>query len=157
MNSRFFSPTRLGPDVLRFVLCAIVFTHGIYRYHEGSVPVLGRLLEESGFPRGSGYALACAVNLTETIGAALLAMGIMVWPLCLAFSVIYFTGIVIFHWTSGFFVVGPGSNGWEYSALLITCFVVVAWESRADRYWPLRSGARTTAPGSMPVASIDSA
>ena len=148
MRSYLFSPLRLGPNLLRLVLCAIVFTHGLYRYYEGSLPVLGRLLEESGFPRGSGYALACAVNLTETIGAVLLALGVLVWPLCFAFCLIYFTGIVIFHWESGFFVVGPGTNGWEYSALLIACFIAVAWENRANRYWPLRrAGTSAVAAG----------
>jgi hypothetical protein len=25
---------------------------------------------------------------------------------------------------------GPGSGGWEFSALLITCLLVTAWEDR---------------------------
>ncbi|MCV2359586.1 MULTISPECIES: DoxX family protein [Roseateles] len=135
--NRIISPARFGPDLLRLVLCAIVFVHGIYRYDEGSLPIMGKLLELSGFPKGSGYFLACVVNLVETFGALFLALRIMVWPLCAAFSVIYFTGIVIFHAQAGFFVVGPGTDGWEYSALLITCFVAVAWDNRSDRYWPL--------------------
>lgn len=135
--NRIISLQRLGPDLLRLVLCAIVFVHGMYRYDEGSLPIMGKLLELSGFPKGSGYALACVVNLVETFGAVFLALRIMVWPLCAAFSVIYFTGIIIFHREAGFFVVGPGSDGWEYSALLITCFVAVAWENRSSRYWPL--------------------
>lgn len=137
-RDRIFSPTRFGPDILRLALCFIVFTHGIYRFYEGSLPILGQLLEESGFPRGTGYFLACCVNLTETAGAALLAIGVMVWPLSFMFSLIYLTGIMIFHRHSGFFVVGPGQDGWEYSALLITCFVAVAWEHRHNRYWPLQ-------------------
>lgn len=142
MSRRLFSPAQFGSNLLRIALCAIVFTHGIYRYHEGTLPVLGRLLEESGFPHGTGYFLACCVNLAETIGASLLALGILVWPLCLVLSLIYFTGIVIFHWQAGFFVVGPGTGGWEYSALLITCLVTVAWDNRNNRWWPFVANGR---------------
>lgn len=139
-RDRMFSPARFGPDVLRLVLCSLVFTHGAYRFYDGSLPILGKLLEESGFPAGAGYFLAWCVNLAETGGAVLLAGGVLVWPLSLVFTLIYFTGIMIFHRHSGFFVVGPGSGGWEYSALLITGFVVVAWDNRSNRYWPVRKG-----------------
>jgi hypothetical protein len=36
----------------------------------------------------------------------------------------------VFHGQAGFFVVGPGHDGWEYSALLITSLAVVAWDHR---------------------------
>ena len=49
-------------------------------------------------------------------------------PVCAALTIIYSTGIILFHRHNGFFVVGPGTGGWEYSALLITCLVVTAWE-----------------------------
>jgi hypothetical protein len=36
----------------------------------------------------------------------------------------------VFHGQAGFFVVGPGHDGWKYSALLITSLAVVAWDHR---------------------------
>lgn len=117
-----------GTDVLRLVLCALLFTHGAYRFYEGSSPILGRILEEEGFPLGSGTFLAYAVNVVETLGTALLALRLFTLPICAALTIIYATGIFLFHRHSGFFVVGPGTDGWEYSALLITCLLVTAWE-----------------------------
>ena len=117
-----------GTDVLRLVLCALLFTHGAYRFYEGSSPILGQILEEQGFPGGSGTVLAYAVNVVETLGTALLALRVLTLPVCAALTIIYTTGIILFHRHNGFFVVGPGTGGWEYSALLITCLLVTAWE-----------------------------
>ena len=117
-----------GADLLRLVLCALIFTHGAYRFYEGSSPILGQILEEQGFPGGSGTILAYAVNVTETLGALLLAMKLFTLPVCAALTIIYTTGIILFHRHNGFFVVGPGTGGWEYSALLITCLVTTTWE-----------------------------
>jgi hypothetical protein len=36
----------------------------------------------------------------------------------------------VFHGQAGFFVVGPGHDGWKYSALLITSLAVAAWDHR---------------------------
>ena len=39
-------------------------------------------------------------------------------------------GIVLVHAKSGWFVVGGGSNGAEYSVLLIPCLMVIAAQSK---------------------------
>jgi putative oxidoreductase len=117
-----------GADVLRIVLCMIIFTHGAYRFYEGTTPVMSMILRDKGFPFGTF--LAYSVNIVETAGAVMLALRLMVTPVSFALAGIYFTGIVLFHRHAGFFVVGPGSGGWEYSALLITCLLFTAWESR---------------------------
>lgn len=117
-----------GTDVLRLVLCALLFTHGAYRFYEGSSPILGGILEEEGFPGGTGTFLAYSVNVVETLGTALLALRLFTLPVCAALIIIYSTGIILFHRHNGFFVVGPGTGGWEYSALLITCLLTTAWE-----------------------------
>jgi putative oxidoreductase len=115
-------------DVLRLVLCAIIFTHGSHRLMEGSIPILGQILGQIGFP--AGLVLAHLVNLAETGGTVLLALRMGVVPVCSVLCLIYATGIALFHGRAGFFVVGPGHDGWEYSALLIACFAVVAWDHR---------------------------
>jgi putative oxidoreductase len=116
-----------GVDVLRIVLCMIIFTHGAYRFYEGTTPIMGTILGDKGFPFGTF--LAYSVNVVETAGAVLLALRLLVAPVSFALAGIYFTGIMLFHRHAGFFVVGPGSGGWEYSALLITCLLVTAWEN----------------------------
>lgn len=117
--------------MLRYVIAAIIFTHGAYRWAEGSLPKLGAILSEIGFP--AGFLLANLVNLAEVGGAILLVIRVGVWPVCFILAFIYAVGIVLFHGRLGFFVVGPGTGGWEYSALLITCLLVVAWANRDHR------------------------
>jgi putative oxidoreductase len=131
---RIFTRETAGTDVLRLVVCAILFTHGAYRlYHGDEARGLGKLLHEEGFP--VGVLLVYLVCLAETGGTILLAMRLLVLPVSLILSLIYVTGILLFHGPSGFFVVGPGENGWEYSALLITCLLVTAWKNRAAKFF----------------------
>jgi putative oxidoreductase len=42
------------------------------------------------------------------------------------FSVIYATGIALVHSKAGWFVVGLGRNGSEFSVLLIMCLLALA-------------------------------
>lgn len=111
--------------LFRLAVCAIVFTHGAYRYHEGSLPILGEILTQRGFP--AGWLLAHLVNLAETAGAVLLALRVSERCICAVLIAIYLTGIVLFHWQEGFFVVGPGRGGWEFSALLIASLGLIGW------------------------------
>jgi len=134
LPSRIVSRQTLGADLLRLVLCAILFTHGAYRLYEGSTSVLGEILGQEGFPFGT--VLAYLVDIAETAGSIAVALRLFVIPICLIQSIIYFTGIMLFHRHAGFFVVGPGENGWEYSALLITCLLVTAWENRSAGFLP---------------------
>ncbi len=129
--ARLISAERPAIDVLRLVLCGLLFTHGTYRYFDGTIPKLGEILESHGFPYG--LILANMVNLAETGGVALLVMRLMLWPVCSVLILIYAVGIFLFHRHLGFFVVGPGSGGWEYSALIITCLAVIMWENRAHK------------------------
>jgi putative oxidoreductase len=122
----------LGIDVLRLILCAILFAHGAFRFYDGTIPKLGEILSANGLP--AGVFLANLVNLAETGGTGLVAVRLMVLPISLVLSFIYIVGIVLFHRHEGFFVVGPGSGGWEYSALIITCLLVIAWENRAHKF-----------------------
>ena len=128
MFKRIYSSPNAGLDLLRLVVCAIIFTHGAYRFLDGTTPVLGEILEDEGFPHG--LLLASLVNLAETAGTLLLALRLLVWPVALILSLIYFTGIVLFHSHNGFFVVGPGEGGWEYSVLLITCLFATMWANQ---------------------------
>ncbi len=131
--NRIWSMETAGTDVLRLVVCAILFTHGFHRLYEGKAPVLGSILKEEGIP--AGVVLAYLVCLAETCGTSLLALRLMVLPVTLILSSIYLTGILLFHRHHGFFVVGPSEGGWEYSALIITCLLVTAWENRHRKFF----------------------
>ena len=123
-----------GLDLLRLVLCAILFTHGAYRLISGEAPGLGGILAELKFP--FPVTLAYLVCIAETGGSLLLAMRVLVAPAGAILVSIYAMGIFLFHRHNGFFVVGPGEGGWEYSALLITCLIVTMWANWKHKWFP---------------------
>lgn len=131
--SRVVSKQTAGPDILRLVVCGILFTHGFYRLSHGEASGLGALLTEEGWPAGNF--LAYLICLAETAGTVLLAIRLLVLPISLILSFIYFVGIMMFNRHHGFFLVGAGEGGWEYSALLITCLLVTAWENRTQKLY----------------------
>ena len=130
---RGISRKTLGPDILRLVVCAILFTHGGYRIYSGEAPGLGEVLRDESVP--APLLIAWLICIAETAGTALLALRIMVLPITLILSTIYFTGILLFNRHNGFFLVGAGEGGWEYNALLITCLLVTAWENRVSNWF----------------------
>ena len=130
--NRIFSKNTAGTDVIRLAVCAILFTHGSYRLYSGSAPKLGALLTEEGFP--AGVVLSYLVCLAETGGTLLMAMRFLVWPVAFTLCLTLFTGILLFQRHVGFFVIGPHTDGWEYSALLMTCLLVTAWENRTRKF-----------------------
>ena len=130
---RIVSRETVGTDLLRVVVCAILFTHGAYRIYLGEVSGFGDLLRDSGVP--AGLLVAWLISIAETVGTVLLALRILVLPISLILSTIYFVGVAMFNWQRGFFVVGGHANGgWEYSALLITCLLATAW-ANWERKW----------------------
>lgn len=56
----------------------------------------------------------------------LLALGWQLRVLALVFAAIYLCGLVLVHWPAGWFVVGLGRNGMEYSVPLIACLLGIA-------------------------------
>ncbi len=122
------SPSRTRPPValagLRIVLSGLIAAHGWGRLVSNAVAPFGIFLEGQGFP--FGFALAIAVTAMEILGTPLLAWGRWVLPLCLVYSGIFAAGIVTVHASEGWFVVGLGRNGMEYSVLLIACLLYIA-------------------------------
>jgi len=119
----------LRPDVslliMRVALCALVFTHGLWRATQGGVAPFGEWLGSKGFP--FGFEIAAAITGYELIAAPLLAIGLLRPVLASLFVAIYATGMILVHMPFGWFVDGAGRNGMEYSALLIVGFLLVGW------------------------------
>ncbi len=113
--------------IVRLTIGATMVIHGIARVGGGGVEPFGGFLESKGFPAGA--ALAWGVTLMELLGAPLLMAGRFVRVLALYFACQLALGIALVHFQEGWFVVGAGRNGMEYSALLIVAFVVVALAS----------------------------
>jgi len=105
LHIRVVRPGHLAVDLVKLVVCAIVFTHGIHRYLYGEIGPLGRALASFGFP--FPLVEAHLVNLAETGGVLLIALGVLVPAMCAVLIVIFATGIALIHWHLGFFIVEP--------------------------------------------------
>jgi putative oxidoreductase len=118
----------LAITVVRVATAAVLVIHGIARATLGIVDDFGGALTSWGFP--AGVFLAWAITIVEIVGGLALAAGWAVRPLALWFAVQLLAGIVLIHGRVGWFVVGAGRNGMEFSVLLIVCLLAVALASR---------------------------
>ena len=112
--------------VQRVLLSVLIAAHGWARLLAGGVEPFGSWLDAQGFPFGFG--IAWAITALEILGTPLLAAGKFAFYLCVVYSAIYLAGVFLVHAPEGWFVVGLGRNGMEYSVLLITCLLSVAYQ-----------------------------
>jgi len=117
---------------LRVLLAGLIAAHGWARWIFGGVVPFGTWLDGLGFPFGLGIAIG--VTAIEIVGTPLFALGRAVFLLSLLYSAIYGMGIVLVHAPAGWFVVGLGRNGMEYSVLLIACLLAVGFAARVPRH-----------------------
>lgn len=108
---------------LRVVLAALMFIHGVARISEGTVGGFGEFLTAQGFPLG--FYLAWGITIFELAGSVALAVGYFAYIIALIFALHLATGIYLVHAKNGWFVVGAGTGGMEYSVLLIAGFITI--------------------------------
>ena len=131
---------RRAVTLLRLAVASVFVIHGIARASLGIVDDFGGFFAAHGLP--AGVALAWGVTVIEIAGGLALAAGVAVRPLVVWFAIQILAGIALIHGQVGWFVVGAGRNGAEYSALIVVCLIVVAMtDSIALGYRP---GARST-------------
>ena len=126
-------PSPMPPDCallgFRLLVALLIGIHGWYRLSVGTSPGFGDWLATQGIPLA--HTVAWGVTISEIVGSACLAVGLCVRPIALLFMAIYAMGIVLVHAPEGWFVVGGGRNGMEYSVLLIGSLALVALRIRA--------------------------
>lgn len=134
-----------GLRLLRLALAALLFVHGFARVYYGGVAPFAAWLSNDAAPLQPfaawlagigvpfGAIVAWGVTAWELTASWLLAFGPKRWlpPVCAVFIAIYACGIWLVHAPAGWFVVGAGRNGSEYSVLIIACLAMLAWI-----YWP---------------------
>jgi putative oxidoreductase len=109
---------------VRVTTAALLFAHGVARLLSGGVAPFGDWLASQGIP--AGLAVAWAVTGFELLAPPVWALGRFVRVLCAVHALILLVGVVMVHAPVGWFVVGLGRNGMEYSVLLIACLAAVA-------------------------------
>ena len=77
-----------------------------------------------------GPLIAWAVTIYEIVGTVLLAAKKWIFPLTVGLMLIYLAGLVLVHLPAGWFVVGLGRNGMEYSVLLIVVLLCLGLHHR---------------------------
>ncbi len=83
----------------------------------------------AGFPDRSW--IAWAVTLYEIVGTRAAGLGRWVCRLTIEFALIHGMGLILMHLPAGWFVIGLGRNGMEYSVLLIIALLCVGFHDKA--------------------------
>lgn len=128
------SPRTRAETVLliqRILLSGIIAAHGWARWVSDAVEPFGAWLNGQELP--FGLAIAYFITALEILGTPLLAVGRFTVCLCLLYSAIYIAGIFLVHAPEGWFVVGLGRNGMEYSVLLVVCLLGLAYQHMPER------------------------
>lgn len=110
--------------IFRIAVSLLFMIHGLARILRNTVDEFGDFLDEQGFP--AGIFVAWTITFFEIIGSLLMMSGYFVSWISLLFIVELATGIILVHAGNGWFAVGGGVNGMEYSILLIECFLLIA-------------------------------
>ena len=103
--------------ILRTITGVIILTHGLARVYYQSVSDFGSFLDSKGLI--IGFLLAWIVTIGEIVAGTLIIVGYRI-RYCVIFEFIVIAlGIILVHSPNGWFVVGHGTNGIEYSVLLL--------------------------------------
>jgi len=116
--------------IFRMVIPIFLIIHGITRIKHGTVGDFGNFLNSQGFY--IGFYLAWGITLFEIIGSILIMANYFTFWISIIFILELSTGIVLVHAGNGWFVVGGGTNGVEYSVLLILCYLLLATIAKAS-------------------------
>jgi len=128
----------IATTAFRAFTAILIVVHGVFRIATGGVAPFGEFLASKHLP--FGFAAAWVLSVLEVAGGLALAAGFFVVPLCAWFAVELTMGVILVHSTAGWFVVGGGRNGMEYSTLLIACLGVIAVLDPAVRSANHRTG-----------------
>jgi putative oxidoreductase len=117
----------LSLTLVRVGVATLIFIHGAFRaFHwTPNVTGFGDWLSSLGFPEG--FYWAAAVTIYELIAPLFIIARRFVTLACLGHIGIIALGAYLVHFPDGWFVVGAGRNGMEYSVLLLIGLIAVAW------------------------------
>ncbi|MBB5619449.1 putative oxidoreductase [Pedobacter cryoconitis] len=112
--------------LIRLAVAVIFLTHSLHGVFNQTVNAFGEsYLNAVGFAP-FGVIIAWAMISFEIVGSVLLIFGKFLRFIIPAFCLILITGIVLVHYPDGWFVVGPGRNGVEFSFVLLVSLIAIA-------------------------------
>jgi putative oxidoreductase len=109
--------------LLRISIAVVFLAHAIVRIGNHTIGRFGEFLDNKGFIYGT--ALVWLITAFEIVGGILLALGLFTKILAAGFILILLTGIILIHFSLGWFVGEHGSGGMEYSFILIMSLITV--------------------------------
>ncbi|HMQ06013.1 MAG TPA: DoxX family protein [Saprospiraceae bacterium] len=110
-------PQEYASVSLRIMVGFIFITHGLARLYYSSISNFGEFLNAKGLM--FGIAFAWIITIGEIISGTFLMSGYKVKYCALFHILIILSGIFLVHLPKGWFVVGHGSGGAEYSFLIL--------------------------------------
>ena len=116
-------PEKYPLIVLRILMGIIFISHSSARFYYASIPDFGVFLNSQGFM--IGLLLAWIITLGELISGSFLVLGFFIRYCVLFHATIITMGIIMVHLKQGWFVVGHGTGGVEYSLLILAVLAVL--------------------------------
>ena len=134
MNIKWFKAKQTHPTIAVNIVCIsvaiILAVHGLHgALSSDSMTKFGEYLTSLGFP--FGFFLVWAIVIIQIACSVALIFRRLVVPACFGHMVILIAGIILIHFKNGWFTVGPGRGGMEFSLLLLACLCAVLYA-----YWP---------------------
>lgn len=120
---------RLSFVLLRALMGIIFISHGVARLYYWSIPDFGAFLNSQGLM--VGVQIAWLITLGEIVSGSFLALGFKVRYCVIFHAIIIGMGIFLVHISNGWFVVGHGNGGVEYSVLILAVLLLIY--SKADQ------------------------
>lgn len=109
--------------ILRLYMGITFLLHGAARLYYMSLNDFGAFLNSQGFL--IGIFLAWTITVGEIIGGLLLMLGYKIRYVLIFNFIVILAGIILVHLKNGYFVVGHGQGGIEYSLLILAVLIVL--------------------------------
>jgi len=116
-------PEKISFLILRGLMGIIFISHGIARLYYDSVADFGGFLNSRGLV--IGVTIAWVITIGEIVSGLLLTGGYWVRYLVVFHFVVITGGIIMVHRSNGWFTVGHGQGGVEYSLLILAVLVLL--------------------------------
>ncbi|RAJ29158.1 DoxX family protein [Pedobacter cryoconitis] len=111
--------------LIRLAVATIFLTHSLHGVFNQTVNAFGdSYLNAVGFAP-FGVTIAWAMIIFQVFGSILLILGKFLRFIIPGFCLILITGIVLVHYPAGWYVVGPGRNGVEFSFVLLVSLLAI--------------------------------